>query len=384
MSNADSRGLSTPVATVDVKDLLRRKLQGKLSASSTEIDVLGKWHRELSVAGFSGEILHLTKKHSPLDEIEPLAYFPERVLVLYPSNVYSYAEQTGPFQPVRLVVHVDGKWSLQCPIYEHMVLKSGTLDTLESSCLVEVAKDLLCGDQTLCPGIVEDVEFSNFGYVPKGVKVMSGPVKTTHAVSCKIWHVPSSRQNIASGRSNPTDPRWRSTCSECLKVTRYVKRRVKVKKNVDIATKALYQMPSSHCPWKYLSPTSKTKRSRNARQQRTRLQKQVLKFYKKSKVELPANQSNELCQLIEAIERSEEGKKELDKIKKDGNKLEGKSGLKAGDCVSEVWTKDREGFFKDQQNNGKDLSCFGYFLCDIKRFISLIFELPELKQIFTD
>ena len=42
VSNADSRGLSTPVATVDVKDLLRRKLQGKLSASSTEIDVLGK------------------------------------------------------------------------------------------------------------------------------------------------------------------------------------------------------------------------------------------------------------------------------------------------------------------------------------------------------
>ena len=113
VSNADSRGRSTPVATVGVKDLLRMKLQGKLSSSSTEIDILGKWHRELSVAGFSGEILHLTKKHSPLDEIEPLAHFPERVLVLYPSNVYSYAEQTGLFQPVRLIVCVDGKWSLQ-------------------------------------------------------------------------------------------------------------------------------------------------------------------------------------------------------------------------------------------------------------------------------
>ena len=60
-SNADSRGRSTPVATVGVKDLLRMKLQGKLSSSSTEIDILGKWHRELSVAGFSGEILHFTK-----------------------------------------------------------------------------------------------------------------------------------------------------------------------------------------------------------------------------------------------------------------------------------------------------------------------------------
>ena len=127
-----------------------------------------------------------------------------------------------------------------------------------------------------------------------------------------------------------------------------------MKKSIDVTKKALHQMPSSHCPWKYLSPNSKTKRSRNARQQRARPQKQVLKFYKKSKVELPANQSTECCQLIEAIERSEEVKKELDKIKKDGNKLEGKSGLKAG-TVSVKFG------FKDQQNNGKDHSCFGYF-----------------------
>ena len=90
-----------------------------------------------------------------------------------------------------------------------------------------------------------------------------------------------------------------------------------MKKSIDVTKKALHQMPSSHCPWKYLSPNSKTKRSRNARQQRARPQKQVLKFYKKSKVELPANQSTECCQLIEAIERSEEVKKELDKIEKD-------------------------------------------------------------------
>ena len=344
-----------------VKGLLRKKLQDKLSSTnSKETDILGKWHRELSVAGFSGEILNLSKKHSPLHEIEPLAHFPERVLVLYPSNVYSYAEQTGPFQPVRLIVHGDGKWSLQCPIYEHMILKSGTLDTLESSCLVQVAKDLMCGNQSLCTGIVEDVEFSEFGYVPKGIRVMSGPMKTTHAVSCMIWHVPSSRQN-ASGRSKPADPRWRRMCTECLKVTRYLKRRVKAKKSVDVAAKALRQMPSSHCPWKYLSPNSKSKRSRNVRQQRTRLQKQVLKFYKKTKVELPARQSSELCKLVKAIGSSEEGKRQLDEIRKEGNKLEVQNGSRAGDCVSEVWIKDRESFFEDQQNNGEDYSCFGLY-----------------------
>ena len=62
VNNADSCSrCSTRVVTVGVKDLLRRKLQEKLSSSSTEIDILGKWHRELSVAGFSGDILHFTK-----------------------------------------------------------------------------------------------------------------------------------------------------------------------------------------------------------------------------------------------------------------------------------------------------------------------------------
>ena len=79
-----------------------------------------------------------------------------------------------------------------------------------------------------------------------------------------------------------------------------------------------------------------------------------MRFYKKSKVELPANQSNELCQLIQAIKSSEEGKAELGKIIGDGDKFEGKNAVKAGDCIEEVWKRDREGFFKDQRNNGKD------------------------------
>ena len=110
-------------------------------------------------------------------------------------------------------------------------------------------------------------------------------------------------------------------CSEYLKVTWYVKRRVKAKKSVDVATKALRQMPSSHCPWKYLSPNSKSKHSRNVCQHQTRLQKQVLKFDKKTKVELPASQLSELCKLVKAIESSEEGKRQLDQIRKKGQQI---------------------------------------------------------------
>ena len=62
-----------------------------------------------------------------------------------------------------------------------------------------------------------------------------------------------------------------------------------------------------------------------------------------------------------AIESSEEGKRQLDEIRKEGNKLEVQNGSRAGDCVSEVWIKDRESFFEDQQNNGEDCSCFGLY-----------------------
>ena len=103
----------------------------------------------------------------------------------------------------------------------------------------------------------------------------------------------------------------------------YVMKRVKAKNSVDAATKSLRQMQSSHCPWKFLSRSSKRKRSRNVRQPLTRLQKQAVRFYKKSKVELPANQSNVVCRLIQAIESSEEGKAQLGKIIGDGNKFEG-------------------------------------------------------------
>lgn len=102
-------------------------------------------------------------------------------------------------------------------------------------------------------------------------------------------------------------------------------------------------MPSSHFPWKFLSPGTKIKRARNVRQQRSRLNKQALRFYKRTKIELREQQSKELWQLIEAIENSYTGKRELKKITADGNKLEGKVGLKAGDCIDGVWQKDRDG-----------------------------------------
>ena len=110
----DEQATSSSV-DVEITSILRKKLQDKTQSSVAFL--LEKWKSELSAAGFNCEILHLTKKHSPVEDAEdPLAVFPERVLVVCPSELHTFTHPTGTFQPVRLMVYGDGKWSLQSPI----------------------------------------------------------------------------------------------------------------------------------------------------------------------------------------------------------------------------------------------------------------------------
>ena len=74
-----------------------------------------------------------------------------------------------------------------------MVVKSGTLETLEALNLAEVAKEMLCGDQT-CALVSWKLDISVFGYNPTGVIVMGPAVRSTDAKSCKVWHMPPFRQ----------------------------------------------------------------------------------------------------------------------------------------------------------------------------------------------
>lgn len=102
---------------------------------------------------------------------------------------------------------------------------------------------------------------------------------------------------------------------------------------------------------KFLSPENKTAWYAYSRLQQHRLEKNVKKLYKRTKVELPQEQSTELCQLIETIESSDAGKKELPNIFNEGNQYKSDKGMKAGERMKEVWRKDRESFFKDQRRN---------------------------------
>ena len=72
------------------------------------------------------------------------------------------------------------------------------------------------------------------------------------------------------------------------------------------------------------------------------MDKKLRKLYKQTKIELPQEQSSELCQLIEAIENSNEGKEELSRIVKEGNQYEDGKGRKAGNFVKDMGERSKE------------------------------------------
>ena len=141
-------------------------------------------------------------------------------------------------------------------------------------------------------------------------------------------------------------------CGECLIASRYVSKALQKKRELGSSKQYERQKPSSNYPVKFLSTKSKSARYANSRLQRHRFEKHVKKLYKRTKVELPQDQSAELCKLVKSIEDSDVGRKELAKIYNEGNQFSSSKGQKAGDCLKEVWKKNRESFFRDQRSNG--------------------------------
>lgn len=172
---------------------------------------------------------------------------------------------------------------------------------------MDLAKEHLSDKHVLCPGLLGVVDLqSELGYIPETVRLIHGPVTTVHSKRCKIWHIPA--RNLKS-KADESDPRRQRVCGECLISDQYVSKAIQKKHEMESSKRHERQQPSSNYPIKYLLPKSKTSRYSNSRRQRHRLEKHVKKLYKRTRVELPQEQSAELCQLIESIETSDLGKK---------------------------------------------------------------------------
>ena len=158
-----------------------------------------------------------------------------------------------------------------------------------------------------------------------------------YSKTCKIWHVAGTNYR----KSNLDQAQ--KMCGDCLVCERYAKRALGNRRSLDSAKREQRRNPRSNYRIQFLSPS---------RQLRSRVDKKLRKLYKQTRIELPQEQSSELCRLIDAIENSNEIKEELSRIIKEGNQYKDGKGRKAGNLVKDIWEKDRESFFKDQRNNG--------------------------------
>ena len=59
-----------------------------------------------------------------------------------------------------------------------MVICKGKLYRRGETSLLELTRDLLCDDRTLCPGMLED--FNKLGYKPENIRIMAGPCMQDH------------------------------------------------------------------------------------------------------------------------------------------------------------------------------------------------------------
>ena len=361
-----------PLSPKSVRTVLRRSIELKQQQKNedlvaNELDqqrrrneehLLKRWASILGCAGLSTEILTLDDDHAiPFQRSKQMPFF---ALAIRRSTGLCYRPETGPFRAAQLIVYANCEWQLQCAVVEQGVLASGSLSG--GACekeLTDLANRYLTCRHTLCPGLpstLANVEVE-LGYLPKPVKFDNALFQTLKSKNCKVWHIPSAQSRNRRDANTPgasTDTE--RMCGVCLTALRYVERALQQKGKVDGVKKFQRKRPSSNYPLKFLSPTSKRGRLQNQRLQRSRLLKRVNKLYKKTKVELPESQSEELCALIEAIEGSADGQKELRNITKEGNKVT-KKGVRAGDCLREVWNKDKESFFRDQLKNGELSHC---------------------------
>ena len=110
------------------------------------------------------------------------------------------------------------------------------------------------------------------------------------------------------------------------------------------------QQTSSKYPFKLLSPTSQRQRMANLRKENKKLKRQVKLHRKRTRVNVSNEQNSELIKLIQEIENSEAGIKELESVVQDANN----ENQGQGDILKEVWLKDsKEAFFRDQRKNGE-------------------------------
>ena len=268
-------------------------------------------------------------------------------LLVYPT-VCHWNDLSGPFRPVRMVVSpLTGEWKITVNLTD--VISEGNC-SINYDELISVAKEHFSEGHVLCRGIqgYEDIQ-ARLGYTPKSVKVSSWPWMNCHSTECKLWYVPKTR-NVQKDDN---------VCSPCHEQMLYMGNRLK-SHDLTEEERLQRQSTSSHLPERYLSPESKKARLDNKNRERKKLLKIVERYRKRTLISLSGKQNGEFAKLLDVIDRTEEGQRELNSIVEESNErgnveVEGKL-IKRGELIKEMWNQEKFLLIKDQHRNGTSIT----------------------------
>ena len=235
-------------------------------------------------------------------------------------------------------------------------MDSGTVEIEYVFNVVSLVKDVFMSSYTLFPGLAGiDSQLFSLGqtFLPNGIVKRDFPWKRISSKKCLAWHKPSSQVLNHTGLidvDNNDENLTKQVCKYCREVYRCVKRNVNQLSKT--GKREERQQTSSKYPFKLL-PTSQRQRMANLRKESKKLKRQVKLHRKRTRVNVSNEQNSKLIKLIQEIENSEEGIKELESVVQDANN----ENQGQDDILKEVWLKDsKEAFFRDQKKNGEYLT----------------------------
>ena len=251
------------------------------------------------------------------------------------------ATSGGPLAAARVIIYDDGVCYFNIVGDSDMVKQKELTAGPDLDTKLISALEILGPQWALCGGI-STTEFeaatNAFRYRP-ACKERSVPFKAIHAQGCMTWFIPPKRRKLKL-----------DICNRCAEFRRNLKKRIKTNLLSEEGKKKR-QDPSSHFPWKFLSPTSRGIRHKKASRKRTADVQKIQRLAKrlhKYKVQLDESQNSEMADIVNII--NQKYSDEVQSVIGDGSG----GSPEAHQVLKDLWdseTTDREDFYRDQMNN---------------------------------
>ena len=242
-----------------------------------------------------------------------------------------------PIRNPRMVVHAPSE-NPSCIYYKfevHFVLLFQGLTT-DVQFGVFLQSLLPRSSYCLCPGLPEELR-ENVDFECKSARKWGFPLHRTDHVDCQLWFQAQMTPRL---RQEPM-------CEKCKTLSKYLRKMLRARASLTPTHKGKRALPSSRCPWKYLSPAT-----RRLRQSRTRREKfftkKKLDKYCRFDISVGDATHGELVEVLAAIPHKCTG--ELEALLAEAD-VAGK-----GDILRRKWQQDVQehlSFHKDQRENGK-------------------------------